>query len=98
MREKSAGGVCDYFSGIAKKCRWFEVAVLPLGGDLKETYFNEIQKKEEVNNGREIKNQQPDSRKELGGSPGYIKGDIGQVQVRRLSVAKPGREGLLSRS
>jgi hypothetical protein len=48
MREKSNGGICNYFVSVVKRCKWFEVAALPLREDLKETYFEEIQKKEEV--------------------------------------------------
>ena len=94
---KSNGYVCYLFTGKqGKRCPYFESAILPLDGDLEEAYLNEFAERREAD-GEKVEHREPNQGEGLGKSPGSLPGNPGKVEVKRLSLAKAGREGFLSR-
>jgi hypothetical protein len=91
------GYVCYLFGGKdAQRCPYFEKAVLPLDGDLEEAYFAGFSERREED-GEKVEHREPNQGEGFGKSPSSIPGNPGKVEVKRLSLAKAGREGFLSR-
>ena len=97
MREKSNGGFCVYFSSPENpRCGYFEVGILPLDQELKDDYFQEINKRREEN-GREAENRTTLHGESGCGGSGDLPPDSSKIPKPRVPLDKFGGKGILPR-
>ncbi len=94
---KYNGYVCYLFGGKqAQRCSYFEKAVLPLDADLQEAYLNQFKERSE-DNGEQVEHREPNQGEGPVQGVVSLKRNNGPLEVKRVSLAKTGREGFLSR-